>query len=37
MDFKKVLLLLIEKNPNNLKEILLIKNKMNKNRSYEER
>lgn len=37
LDFKKALFLLIEKNPNNLNEILLIKNKMNKNRLYEER
>lgn len=37
LDFKRALLLLIEKNPNNLKEILFIKSKINKNRLYEER
>jgi len=37
LDFKIALFLLIEQNPNNLNKILFIKNKMNKNRSYEER
>ena len=37
LDFKKALFLLIERNPDNLNKILLIKSKMNKNRLYEER
>jgi len=37
IDFKKIVLLLSEGNLDDLEEILLIKNKMNKKRSYEER
>jgi hypothetical protein len=37
LDFKRALFLLIERNPDNLNKILLIKSKMNKNRLYEER
>lgn len=37
LDFKKALFLLIERNSDNLKKILLIKSKMNRNRMYEER
>jgi len=37
LDFKRALVLLIERNPNNLNKILLIKSKMNKKRLFEER
>lgn len=37
LDFKKAVLLINERNPNNLEKILDIKKKMNKKRSFEER